>query len=314
MNKEKSSRLVGELLLFLTAMIWGLSFVAQSVGAGEIGPLTFTCLRNVLGLLVIAPFAVPAYRKSASARTEDKKGSYLAGVLKGGALCGLFLFGGLAPQQYSLGIIDPGKAAFITALYIILVPVFSLFLGKRSGVRTWVCVVMGAVALYLLCSPGISGSPDKRELLGDAAATVGAVFFALQIIALDHYLRSYDALTLSVVQYAVCALISFVPMVIIERPSLSSLSAATVPLLYTGIMSTGVAFTLQCVGQKRTDPVVASLIMCFESVFSVLFSALILKTRMSVRETVGCAVMFAAMVLINLPSIGAIKKKLGRSA
>ena len=300
-------QLKGVLILLITAFIWGGAFVAQTVGLESVGVFTFSSVRTLLGALVLLPVILVRDRitgvkmtlEERSERWENDKKTIKNGIILGLVFCVACNF-----QQYALLYSSPGKVAFITAIYIFFVPLLGLFIRKRVPLLTWICVALGAVGLYFLCvNPAELGSIN----FGDVLALICAFAFAVHILLIERFAQNADGLKLSCVQFAVCGVIGFVLMFIFEEPSVSAILDAAVPILYAGVMSCGVAYTLQIIGQKYTESAMASLVMCMESVFAVLASAILLSERMSARETVGCIVMFVASALPNF--IGVIQSK-----
>ncbi|MEE0202528.1 MAG: DMT family transporter [Lachnospiraceae bacterium] len=306
-------------LLFLTAVVWGVAFVAQSVGMDYVGPFTFNCIRCLIGAVVLVPCiwfldgwkqrpagascgresagaqdSASCSRRSAGAQDGASDGSHA--LLAGGICCGLALFVASNLQQIGIQYTTVGKAGFITALYIVMVPVFGIFLKKRAGIRVWVSVALAVAGLYLLCIT------DRLALgKGDILVLLCAVVFAVHILVVDHFSAKADGVRMSCIQFLVCGLLSGVCMLIMEHPEMPLILQAWQPILYAGVFSCGVGYTLQIVGQKGTDPTVASLILSLESVVSVLAGWLLLGQRLSVRELGGCALMFAAILLAQLP-------------
>ena len=301
MQNMKTSDRKSILLLTLTAFIWGFAFVAQSVGTEFVGPFTFNTCRFLIGGVVLIPFIFFSRRTSAKNDRPNPAGGR-RDLLVGGFLCGVALCAASGFQQVGIASTTVGKAGFITALYIVLVPILGIFLGKRPGKNVWLGVVLAVAGLYFLCiTEGFSvGS-------GDLMVILCALFFSLQILLVDHYSSRVDCVCLACLQFLVCGVISAVAMAALgERPAPSDLAAAWAPILYAGVLSSGVGYTLQAVGQKHTDPTVASLVMSLESVFSVLAGGLILHEALSFREALGCVLMFAAILLAQLPA-GALK-------
>ena len=293
----KNEKMLGNALLLITAMIWGTAFVAQRVGMESIEPVTFTSSRMWLAALAagIAAFIRGRRKKDAA---EEKQA--LAGALPGGICCGLFLTGASLFQQFGMVTTSAGKAGFITALYILLVPLVNyLLFKKRSSLHVWFAIAIGVVGMYLLCV-----TEDFRLTKGDALVAVCAVLFTGHILCCDHFSRQADPVRLSAVQFVTAALISGVIALLVEEPSWDRIRAAAIPILYCGIMSGGVGYTLQMVAQRITDPTVASLLMSFEAVFAAVAGALILHERMTFRELIGCIIMFAAIILVQLPEPG----------
>lgn len=306
-------------LLFLTAVVWGVAFVAQSVGMDYVGPFTFNCIRCLIGAVVLvpciwfldgwkqrqggascgresagAPDGASCGRESTEAPSGASYGSHA--LLAGGVCCGLALFVASNLQQIGIQYTTVGKAGFITALYIVMVPVFGIFLKKRAGIRVWVSVALAVAGLYLLCIT------DRLALgKGDILVLLCAVVFAVHILVVDHFSAKTDGVRMSCIQFLVCGLLSGVCMLLTEHPEMRLILQAWQPILYAGVFSCGVGYTLQIVGQKGTDPTVASLILSLESVVSVLAGWLLLGQRLSVRELGGCALMFAAILLAQMP-------------
>ena len=285
----KARKARGNFLLLLTAMIWGSSFVAQSAGADLISPAFFNGTRMLLGSLLLSPLAVYRMRRYVPASSRRT-------LLLGGACCGVLMFTGSYMQQTGIAYTTAGKAGFLTAIYVVLVPVLGIFLKKKPRPILWVSVALACVGLYFLCFT------DKTFSLamGDAAMLGGAVMFALHIMVVDHFSPLVDGVCLSFVQFLTAGSLGMVVAFITEQPSFAALSAAAVPILYTGVFTMGVAYTLQIVAQKDTDPTVASLILCMESVFAVVFGWLILHETLSLREGVGSMFMFVAVLLAQL--------------
>lgn len=287
MNK----RAWGNLLLLLTAMIWGTAFVAQRVGMDDIEPFTFNAARMALAALAVG---VPALlrAKAHPPTAKEKKDTLLGGLCCGGFLAAASLF-----QQVGLVYTTAGKAGFLTAMYILLVPLLgALVLGRREKRRTWFAVALGVAGMYLLC---------VREGLtlakGDALVCVCAVLYAGHILCCDRFSHQSDPIALSALQFAVTALLSLVLALLTEQPQLWQLRAAAVPILYCGLISGGLGYTMQMVAQRYTEPTVASLLMSLESVFAALSGALLLHEHMSARELSGCVILFAAILLVQLP-------------
>ena len=295
MTKGKKIRNI--ILLFLTALIWGMAFVAQSVSMDYIQPLTFICIRFFIGGLFLLPFIFIMDKKKKEdmqqiEKTEPNKKTLLAG----GIICGIFLFGGSFFQQVGIQYTTVGKAGFLTAFYIIIVPLLGLFLKKKCPPLTWCGVALSLVGLYFLC---MTESLTLQK--GDALVFIGAFMFAGQIMAIDYYNPMVDGVRLSCIQFFTAGIIGFVGMILFEQPQLSAILGAAGPILYTGIMSSGVGYTLQIIGQKGIHPAVAALILSLESVFSALSGFLFLHQGMSGRELLGCGLMFLAIILAQMP-------------
>lgn len=294
-------------LLLLTAFIWGVAFVAQSKGGDEIGPFTFNCLRFLIGGIVLLPVTKLldklGYSGKKPASKKDKKT-----LLKGGLMCGIILCVSSSFQQLGLSKGCPvGKAGFLTACYIILVPILGLFLKKKCSAKIWISIMMTVVGLYLLCMNGaFSLRPE------DGLVLICAFCFACHILAVDHFSPLVDGVRLSCIQFFTAGCICAIPMIMVEMKPFSgnfmiwsvafTSLQAWIPLLYAGILSCGVAYTLQIIGQDGVNPAVASLLMSLESVFSVLAGFLLLHQKLSLRELAGCAFIFVAVILAQLPS------------
>lgn len=293
----KKTQLKGVLILFLTAIIWGSAFVTQSMGMESVEAFTFNGVRMLIGAAALLP--VILFKDAISARrpdapTKEEKRAANRKALQRGTLMGLALCAASNCQQFAFVYSQPGKIAFITAFYMFFVPFFGLFLGKKVPPLMWGCVAAGFVGLYFLSVADAGFSAINR---GDVLTLICAMLFAVHILLTERVAADSDTIRLSCVQFAVCGAISCGLMFLFESPSASALKACWFPLLYTGIFSCGLAYTFQVVGQKYTESTVASLILCTESVFGVLCSAIFLHERMTVNEIIGCAVMFAAIVL-----------------
>lgn len=292
-------RYSGPLMLLLTAMIWGAAFVAQSVGMDYVGPFTLQSVRALLGGIVLLPvIALMGRSKPKNSAPGAKKD-----LILGGIVCGTLLAVASVLQQYGILYTTVGKAGFITTLYVVLVPIIGLFFHKRVPPLIWLCVTLSIVGLYLL---SFSGAASFNR--GDLLVMLCALVFSFHIIAIDHFSPKVDGVKLSCIQFLVCGVLCFFPMMMLERPTLAALLAAWKPIAYAGILSCGVGYTLQVVAQNRTDPTVASLILCMESVFSAVFGWILLGQGMAARELAGCGLMFASILLaqfadrVKLPS------------
>lgn len=289
-------------LLLLTSMIWGAAFVAQSVGMDHVGPWTFLSLRSLLGGLILIPgvWLLDGLKGKAARPANFLTGDAGEGkeLLKGGICAGAVLCGASALQQIGLLYTTAGKAGFLTALYILFVPFLGVVLLKQRLPKTiWFCVLLAVVGMALLCLNG-----GLALELGDGLELLCALVFSLHILVLDHFAPKVDPVRLSCLQFFVCGALAAAPMVLVERPEPAMLLNAWAPILYAGLLSSGVGYTLQAVAQRDCDPTLASLVMCLESVFSVLFGWLLLGQRLSPRELVGCMLMFVAIALANLPA------------
>ena len=293
MKSMKKEQIKGSLLLFLAAIIWGVAFVAQSVGMDYVGPFTFNCVRTLIGGLVLIPCIVFLNRGKVKKKTDFTEKKRL---LLGGICCGVALTTGSTLQQFGIMYTTVGKAGFITAFYIIIVPILGLFLGKKCGLSVWISVVIALAGLYFLCiTDGFSIGK------GDIYVFLGAIAFSIHILVIDYFTQFNDGVKMSCIQFFVCGILCFVPMMLFEHPEISMILLAWKPILYAGVMSCGVAYTLQIVGQKNMNPTVASLILSLESVTSVIAGFLVLHQNLSHRELIGCGLMFVAIVLAQLP-------------
>lgn len=303
MNKK----LKGNLMLLLTALIWGSAFVAQRAGMDYIEPFTFNGIRSLIGGIVLIPVIFLLSRtglgdggspEEQEASPEEKRVRRKT-LLTGGVCCGIVLFLASSLQQIGVAYTTAGKAGFITALYVVMVPILGLFIGKKINPIVWLCVVLSVIGLYLLCmTDGFSLSK------GDLLVLLCAVAFALHILVIDHFSPKTDGVKLSCIQFLVCGIVSIVPMFAVETPMLSRILDCAVPILYAGVLSCGVAYTLQIVAQKDTNPTIAAMLLSLESVFAVITGAIILHEHISVRELSGCAIMFAAIIIAQLAPSG----------
>lgn len=295
----KYKTLLGNALLLLTAMIWGTAFVFQRTGMESIEPITFNAARMALAALAIGIVAFLPRKsgaKSAPQSEAEKKETRKQTVL-GGVCCGVFLSLGSILQQMGLVYTTAGKAGFITAMYMLLVPVIGfVFLRRKNTWLVWLAVLVGVMGMYFLC---LGGSFSLSH--GDTLVCLCALFFSFHILCCDHFVKRGDPLRISALQFATATVISAVVAAFTEQPTVEKIVSALIPILYCGLVSGGVGYTLQIVAQKFTDPTIASLLMSMESVFAVLAGTLFLHERMSAREIFGCVLMFAAIVLVQIP-------------
>lgn len=286
------------LMLLLTALIWGTAFVAQSVSTELLGAFTFNAARSIVAGIALLP--VIFFSDKAKARRGETAPHATAqgrkALIIGGVSCGVVLAVAAALQQLGIQYTTVGKSGFITALYIVLVPILGLFFKKRAHFTVWISVALAVVGLYFLCMTG-SFSMEKGDLLMLACA----LGFSVHIMVIDHFSPQVDCLRMSCIQFFVCGLLSGIVMLFTETPSWENIFAATWPILYTGVMSSGVGYTLQMIAQKNTQPAVASLLMSLESVFAVLAGWVLLHQALTARELLGCALMFAAILLAQTP-------------
>ena len=316
MNNKK---MLGNLLLLLTAMIWGTAFVFQRVGMDSIEPITFNAARMALAAVMVGALAFGLrQRHSKGVPRQSDAGASAPGTevnvtrqaeesdlpwshtWKGGICCGLFLTAGSVFQQMGVVYTTAGKAGFITAMYMLLVPILNFLLfKKKNSWLVWLAVFLGVGGMYLLCV-----KEDFTLTRGDILVCICALMFSGHILCCDYFVKLASAVELAAIQFATAAVVSAVIAAFTENPDRAGIVAAAVPILYCGVVSGGIGYTLQIVAQKFTDPTIASLLMSLESVFAVIAGSVLLGEQMSSRELLGCAVMFAATVLVQIPRPG----------
>ena len=286
-----SNKLQGSIMLLITAMIWGTAFVAQSEGMKYVRPFTYNAVRTLLGGIVLIPIIFLF-------RVKDKKRekSRLPETISGGICCGIILFIASSLQQYGISLTSAGKAGFITALYVIIVPLLGIFLGRKCSLKVWICAVIAVTGFYLLCiEEGLTLSK------GDLYVLMCSFFYALHILTIDHFnAKNADGMMMSCIQFFTAGTLMAVCMFLFEEPSVNDIIAARYTILYTGVMSCGAAYTLQIIGQRFTPPAVATLLMSLESVFAALSGWLILSEQLSAKELTGCALVFTAVIIAQL--------------
>ena len=299
----KKLQIRNSLILLLTAVIWGVAFVAQSVGMDYVGPFTFTCVRSIIGGFVLIPCIALLNRingsgekKSTMELSAEESRKQNRKLLLGGICCGLALCAASCFQQIGIMYTTVGKAGFITAFYIIIVPIIGLFFKKKCGPFIWIGVLLALGGLYFLCI-----NESLQIVRGDILVFICALLFSVHILVIDYFTQYVDGVKMSCIQFFVCGIVAGVLMLFFEEPSAAAVLTAWKPILYAGVLSSGAGYTLQIVGQKGMNPTVASLILSLESVVSVLAGLLILGQRLSSREILGCVLMFAAIVLAQLP-------------
>ena len=285
------------IMLLIAALIWGTAFVAQRAGVDILHPCTYNGVRNFVGCLALMPIiAIMNFRnkKSGTHVKENPKTLFI-----GGLVCGIILFTASTLQTIALVDADEGKAGFMTALYLIIVPIIGVFLGKRVRPIVWICVILATVGLYFLCvKEGTSFAFDKSELL-----LLGCAFvFALHILVIDYFSPKVNGVKLSFLQFFVVGIISLVYIIAVDKPQISDIVKCAGPILYAGVMSSGVAYTLQIIGQKGADPAVASIIMSLESFFALLAGIIVSGNEPTARALIGCAFMMVATILVELPA------------
>ena len=297
----KNKKMIGNLMLILTAMIWGSAFVAQRVGMDDIGPLTFTAARMVFAFAATALasvlFSFRDRTKNNSCSSQEEVRERKRNTLLGGVCCGVFLAVATAFQQAGIVYTSAGKAGFITAMYMLLVPIINFVLfKKRNSWIVWLAVLTGVVGLYLLCMT------ERFSLArGDTLLCICALLFSGHILSCDRFVQRADPLKMCAIQFGTAALLSIAIALLTEGVDWKAISSALFPIFYCGVISGGIGFTLKITAQQYTDPTTASLLMSLESVFAVLSGALLLGERMTRRELLGCVVMFVAILLVQLP-------------
>ena len=301
----KKTQVRNSFLLLLTAIIWGSAFVAQSVGMEHVEPFTFTFTRSIIGGMVLIPVIVLLRKTDSAAMRRDSQGKDFAGIKGitkyewlGGICCGIALCAASNFQQIGMLHTTVGKAGFITALYVVIVPILGLFLRKRVPALIWFCVVLSVAGLYLLCMP--KGAFTLAQ--GDVLVLICALLFSFHILIIDYFSPKGDGVVISCIQFFVCGILSGIIMLFVENPTFANIMDAKWSILYAGALSSGVAYTLQVVAQKGVNPTVASLILCLESVVAVLAGWIILGDKLTSRELAGCILMFVAIVLAQLPT------------
>lgn len=298
MNTQK---LKGNLLLLLTSVVWGISFIAQSKGVELISPMAFNGIRSMLGAVVLIPVILfmdlSKKRKGISTEKSNKT------LVTGGIVCGFLLCVAATLQTAGMVYTSPGKSGFITALYMVIVPVIGLFTGKKTRGVIWISVLIAVAGLYLMCIDS-----SLKINIGDILTLVCALVFAFHILAIDYFSPKVDGVKLACLQFFVCGALNLIYMFIFEKPQLGPILDCWVAIGYSGIFSCGVAYTLQIIGQKYTDPTSASILMSLESVFATLTTVILVACgwqltggALSLREILGCVLMFAAIILVQLP-------------
>ena len=297
----KNQKLKGNLLLLLAAFVWGISFIAQSKGVELVSPVAFIGVRTMLGALVLIPIILVVDGN------KRKKGISVQGwtkdLLVSGTICGVLLFAATILQTAGMIYTSPGKSGFITALYMVIVPFFSLFSGKKPSKVVWLSVIIAVAGLYLMC---IDSSLSVN--FGDVLTLICAFIFSLHIITIDKFSPKVDGVKLSFLQFFVCGALGLIYIFLFEEPQLKPILGCWLSIGYAGIFSCGVGYTLQIVGQKYTDPTSASILMSLESVFATLATVILVALgwnltggQLSLREILGCILMFGAIILVQLP-------------
>lgn len=298
MGKE----LKASIMLFITSIIWGLAFVAQAQGMEHIGPFTFTAARSLVAIIFLYLTYV-FFNKTSKSYREQKFD--MKRTVRGGVLCGLVFTFGINFQQIGLVYTTAGKASFLTALYIVFIPIIGLFYGKKINRKLQLCIVLAMIGTYLM---SVKGSLSMN--IGDLITIFGSIVFAIHILMLSEFSKDTNAVLVSLIQFAVCGFFSLIAALIFEGIDMSAILKSYLAILYVGILSSGVGFTIQLMALKELDPVVASMISSLESVFGAVFGWLILSQSMSEREIIGGIIIFLATLIAQLPIEVYLQKKL----
>lgn len=297
-QNTKIYTLTHTLMLLVASFFWGTTFVAQSLGAEYVGAGTYLALRTYIGIIFLLPFVLYRDKKEVNnlglglQELQNKRSREKQAFIKGGMLAGLFIFLASFAQQYGIAYTSVAKAGFLTTLYVVFVPIISLFFGRRFDNKLWISIVLSVLGMYLLCMKG-----SFYLEIGDALMILSALGFSIQILAVSRYSKRIDPVKLTLAQFIIEAILATIVMFVIEKPDLSSIYSALPAILYAGIFSSGIAYTLQALGQKNLNPAIASIAMCLESVFGTLSGWIVLGQQLSLREAAGCILMFAAIVL-----------------
>ncbi len=292
----KNKTLLGNILLIIAALIWGCAFVAQSSGMDYVKPLTFNGIRCIIAGVVLIP-AVIIFDNIKKKNGTYKKitDSEKKNLLFGGICCGFAVFAATTIQQYGIAQTTVGKAGFISVLYVLIVPFFGLIFKRKPPKLIWFCSLLAIAGLYFLCM-----NKNFSVSYGDFIVFLGAIGYSVHIMVVDHFAVNVDGVKLSCIQFLVAGMISLFAIVVVDRPSISSILDAWLPILYAGALSGGVGYTLQIIGQKWTDPSIASIIMSLESVFAVIAGAILLHQIPTFRELLGCTLMFIAIIIVQI--------------
>ncbi len=293
-------RIKGSLILMLTAIVWGSGFVAQSAGMEFIGANTFNGIRMLIGSIILMPIAFYNIKVKKTVTEENRKTLIISGII-----CGMVLCAASTVQTWGISYTTPGKSGFITALYLIFVPIIGVILGKKLSLQTILCALLALVGMYMLC---MTDGFDNINF-GDAITVISAILFAVHITIIDRVTSDIDAIAFSSIQFFVCGCINIMLMFLFENPSFDVIKQCTIPILYSGLFACGIGYTLQPIGQKYAEPTTASIIMSLESVFALLFGVLILRDRPTPMEIVGSVIMLTAIILIQIPMKNIRRKK-----
>lgn len=293
----------GSIMLLITSIIWGTAFVAQSEGMNYVEPFTYNAMRTLLGGVVLIPVML-LFRFSDKRNGKEKSSCSLKNTVIGGICCGIALFIASSFQQAGIAQTTAGKAGFVTALYIVIVPMIGIFLHKKMPLRMWLFIAIALAGFWLLCI-----KQDIGISSGDLLVFFGAIFFAVHITVIDYFnQKSTDGVLMSCIQFFTAGLLMLICMFIFEKPTIPNIMGAGGTILYAGILSCGVAYTLQILGQKHTNPTLATMLMSLESVFAALSGWLILGEKLSIKEFIGCVLIFAAVILAQLAGTDKLKK------
>lgn len=295
---KTKNKLFGPFLLISAAMIWGLSFVAQAEGMNHVEGFTFNGIRMIIGSAVLFPFIIIKNKKKCKTDTKEQRKSAYKATLLGILPVGVCLFLGSTLQQFAFNYTETGKIGFLTALYMIFVPILGLFLKKKPPYTIWIGVALGLVGMYFLC---VGASKNFSIGKGELLAIGCAIAYAIHILVIDKFGQEIDSVVLSCGQFFITGVISCILMFIFEKPSLESIFNAAIPILYSGVLSSGLGFTFQIIGQKYTDPTIAAMLLCLESVFAVLFAFIIPPHEtLQTVEYIGCIIIFAAIIIAQI--------------
>ncbi len=293
--KKMIKNFKGSIMLLITSIIWGTAFVAQSEGMNYVEPFTYNAMRTLLGGVVLIPVMI-LFRFSDKRNGKEKSSCSLNNTVIGGICCGIALFIASSFQQAGIAQTTAGKAGFVTALYIVIVPMIGIFLHKKMPLRMWLFIAIALAGFRLLCI-----KQDIGISSGDLLVFFGAIFFAVHITVIDCFnQKNTDGVLMSCIQFFTAGLLMLICMFIFEKPTIPNIMGAGGTILYAGILSCGVAYTLQILGQKHTNPTLATMLMSLESVFAALSGWLILGEKLSIKEFIGCVLIFAAVILAQL--------------
>lgn len=293
----------GSIMLLITSLIWGTAFVAQSEGMNYVEPFTYNAMRTLLGGVVLIPVMI-LFRFSDKRNGKEKSSCSLKNTVIGGICCGVALFIASSFQQAGIAQTTAGKAGFVTALYIVIVPMIGILLHKKMPLRMWLFIAIALAGFWLLCI-----KQDIGISSGDLLVFFGAIFFAVHITVIDYFnQKNTDGVLMSCIQFFTAGLLMLICMFIFEKPTIPNIIGAGGTILYAGILSCGVAYTLQILGQKHTNPTLATMLMSLESVFAALSGWLILGEKLSIKEFIGCVLIFAAVILAQLAGTDKLKK------